>query len=122
MTKRQITSFELVQHITEALQNKKGKDIAILNLKKIKHAITDYFVVVSATSDTQVDSLRENVEKELSQSTGIRPVSAEGRQNKQWVILDYFDVVVHIFLKDTRTHYGLEELWGDAEIINIEDQ
>ena len=120
-TTSQKSSFETVQIIVSALQDRKGKDINILDLKNVGHAITDYFVLVTATSDTQVDSLRENVEKEVAKQVGLKPLSAEGRQNREWVILDYFDVVVHVFLKEKREHFGLEQLWGDAKLTEIED-
>jgi ribosome-associated protein len=96
-------------------------DIVVLNLKELKNAVADYFIICSASSDTQLDALARSVEEEVEKVTGQAPWQSEGRTNREWVLLDYVDVVVHVFLRDRRQFYALEELWGDAEITHIED-
>ncbi|GAB3834276.1 ribosome silencing factor [Hymenobacter jeollabukensis] len=104
------------------MQDKKASDIVVLNLKHLKNAVADYFVICSASSDTQLDAIARSVEDEVEKSTGQSPWQSEGRQNREWVLLDYVDVVVHVFLRDRRSFYALEELWGDAEISFIEEE
>jgi len=103
------------------MQDKKASDIVVLNLKELKNAVADYFVICSAGSDTQLDAIARSVEEEVEKLTGESPWQTEGRTNREWVLLDYVDVVVHVFLRDRRQFYALEELWGDAEISYIEN-
>lgn len=111
--------FNLVDETVELLLAKKGTDLKILDLRELT-AIADYFVICSADSDIQVKALADNVNKELSKR-GIKCYHKEGFQALNWVILDYFDVVVHIFHKDARYYYNLEKLWGDAPVKQIDD-
>ncbi len=114
-------SDTLAEVAVRGLQDRKGMDIVVLNLKELKNAVADYFIICSASSDTQLDALARSVEEEVEKVTGQAPWQSEGRTNREWVLLDYVDVVVHVFLRDRRTFYALEELWGDAEITHIED-
>ncbi|GAC1370225.1 MAG: ribosome silencing factor [Hymenobacter sp.] len=102
------------------MQDKKASDIVVLNLKELKNAVADYFIICSANSDTQLDAVARSVEEEIEKVTGESPWQTEGRTNREWVLLDYVDVVVHVFLRDRRKFYALEELWGDADISYIE--
>lgn len=111
----------LSKYIVKGIQEKKGKDIVIIDLQRIKHAICDYFIVCTGTSDTHVDTIADSVEKEVIELNKERPWHREGFENKEWILLDYVDVVVHIFKQDVRSYYKLEELWGDAVITRIED-
>jgi ribosome-associated protein len=115
-------SDNLADLVVRGMQDKKASDIVVLNLKHLKNAVADYFVICSATSDTQLDAIARSVEEEVEKSTGQMPWQSEGRQNREWVLLDYVDVVVHVFLRDRRSFYALEELWGDAEISFIEEE
>lgn len=99
---------------------KKAYDVKILDLRKLT-TITDFFVICTADSDTQVKAIADAV-MEGSKKLGERPWHKEGIQSLRWVLLDYVEVVVHIFLKDTRRFYGLENLWGDAVIKEISDK
>lgn len=99
---------------------KKALDIAVLDLRKVKNAIADYFVICSGNSDTQVDAITTSVEEEVTKESGQHAWHKEGFQNKEWVLLDYLDVVCHIFQKDKRLFYDLEGFWGDAEIQHIQ--
>jgi ribosome-associated protein len=111
----------LSKYIVKGIQEKKGKDIVIIDLQRIKHAICDYFIICTGTSDTHVDTIADSVEKEVIESNKERPWHREGFENKEWILLDYVDIVVHIFKQDVRSYYKLEELWGDAAITRIED-
>ena len=114
-------SDTLAEIAVRGLQERKGQDIVVLNLKELKNAVADYFIICSASSDTQLDALARSVEEEVEKATGEAPWQSEGRTNREWVLLDYVDVVVHVFLRDRRQFYALEELWGDAEITHVED-
>jgi ribosome-associated protein len=111
----------LSKYIVKGIQEKKGIDIVILNLQGIGNAIADFFVICTGTSDTQVDAIADSVEKKVIDSAKEKPWHREGFQNKEWILLDYVNVVVHIFKKDVRSFYGLEDLWGDAQITKIEN-
>ncbi len=102
------------------MQEKKAIDITVLDLRNVKNSVADYFVICSGNSDTQLDSIAESIDKEVYDSFKENPWHQEGKQNKEWVLLDYVDVVAHIFKKETRSFYALEDLWGDAGITKIE--
>ena len=114
-TKRELGSDELSQLVVKGMQEKKAGNIVVMDMRKVKNAFTDYFVVCSGNSDTQVDAIAESVDKEVWESTRNNPRSMEGKANHEWILLDYYDVIVHVFKKDRRDFYKLEELWGDAE-------
>ncbi|MBC7652964.1 MAG: ribosome silencing factor [Oligoflexus sp.] len=107
------TSFSEI--IIHGIQEKKGNDIVRLDLKNIHSSVADYFVICHAESSTQIKAIADSVEKEVFEATGQDPYKKEGLQYAEWILLDYFDVVVHIFRTDKRAFYGLEDLWGDAE-------
>ena len=109
----------LAELVVKGMQEKKGADIVVINLKSLKNAVSDYFVICSANSDSQLDAIAKSVEEEVHKITQQNPWQTEGRINREWILLDYVDVVVHIFLKDKREFYALEELWGDAEIRQV---
>ena len=108
--------------VVRGMQDKKAADIVVLNLKELKNAVADYFIICSANSDTQLEAVARSVEEEIEKVTGESPWQTEGRTNREWVLLDYVDVVVHVFLRDRRKFYSLEELWGDAEIKYVEEE
>jgi ribosome-associated protein len=107
-------------HISElavyGIQEKKGNDIIRLDLRNIHSSVADYFVICHADSATQVRAIANSVEEEIYKVLNIDPIRKEGLQNGEWILLDYFDVVIHIFRTDKREYYGVEDLWGDAEI------
>ena len=115
-------SDRLADVVVRGMQEKKAADIVVLNLKDLKNAVADYFIICSASSDTQLDAIARSVEEEVEKLTGQNPWQTEGRMNREWVLLDYVDVVVHVFLRDRRQFYALEELWGDAEIKYITEE
>ena len=105
----------VLKNVVEAMQDKKAKNIVTLDLNNIPNSVTHYFAICSATSKTQVDAIYENVLEFVKKNCGINPSHREGLTNAEWILIDYFDVVVHIFLEDTREFYKLEELWADAK-------
>lgn len=112
-------SKQLTGNITGLIFNKKGFDVKILELRELT-AMADYFVICSADSDTQVKAIADEIDKNLKDE-GIRAWHKEGYKGLNWVLLDYVDVVVHIFKKDVRSYYNLERLWGDAPSVDIKD-
>ena len=98
------------------IQEKKGNDIVRLDLRNIFSSVSDYFVICHADSATQVKAIANNVEEEIFKATQQEPWRKEGLEYGEWIVLDYIDVVVHIFRTDKREFYGVEDLWGDAEI------
>ena len=120
-TKRDISSEELSQLVVKGMQERKATNIVVMDMRKVKNAFTDYFVVASGTSDTQVEAIAESVDKEVWEATRNNPRSTEGKANREWILVDYYDVIVHVFKKDRREFYKLEELWGDAEFTYIEE-
>ena len=109
------SSSELVEHAIKGIEEKKGNDTVCINLKKIANSSCDYFVICDANSNTQVQAIAASVEEYVKKETGCRPWHVEGLQNAEWVLIDYVDVVVHIFQPHIRKHFGLEDMWADAE-------
>ncbi len=107
--------------VVRGMQEKKASDITVMDLRDVKNAIADFFVICSGNSDTQLDAIAESIDKEVSEKLHQNPWHREGTQNKEWVLLDYVDVVAHIFKPDKRKYFGLENLWGDAAIHKVED-
>lgn len=120
MTKTEISSSQLADLVVQGMLEKKAQNIAVLDLRDVKNAIADYFIICSGGSDTQVDAIADSVLEEVEKQSGQSPWHKEGFQNKEWILLDYLDVVCHIFQKDKRAFYDLEEFWGDAKIKYIE--
>jgi len=114
-----MNSEELSKVVVLGMQEKKGEDIVVMDLRKVKNAIADYFIICSGTSDTHIDAISESIEKEVHNINRENPWHREGKDNKEWVLLDYVSVVSHIFKKDRREFYSLEELWGDAIVTEV---
>ena len=118
--KEKFDSETFVRYIIEGIEEKKGQNIVCLDLSKFNIAICDYFVICHGTSSTHVGAIAESVERHVKKHTGNFPRRREGITNSEWVLLDYLDVIVHIFQEEVRSHYKLEELWADAPIKIIE--
>jgi ribosome-associated protein len=114
-----LDSKQLADNITNFIFNKNGFDVKILDLRELT-TMADYFVICSADSDTQVKAIADEIDRNLKDE-GIRLWHKEGYRALNWVLLDYVDVVVHVFKKDVRIFYNLERLWGDAPSIDVED-
>ncbi|MES2873118.1 MAG: ribosome silencing factor [Bacteroidota bacterium] len=111
-----LESTSISELVIHGIQEKKGNDIVRLDLRNIHSSVADYFVVCHAESSTQVKAIAQSVEEEVFKALKLDPWRKEGMQNADWIILDYIDVVVHVFKTDKREFYGIEDLWGDAEM------
>ena len=114
---KQIDSKTLAIEIAKILDGKKAQDVRVLKVEDLT-VLTDYLVIASGTSTTQVAALADEVDYQLSQR-GIKPYNTEGFDSKNWVLLDYSSVIVHVFVPNTRTYYDLEHLWADGEPVDI---
>lgn len=114
-----MSSKQLADKIAEQIFSKKGYDVVLLDLRKLT-SIADYFVICSADSDTQVKAVADEIDSKLAEE-GIKSWHIEGYRALSWILIDYVDVVVHIFKKDSREFYKLEKLWGDAPSIKVDD-
>jgi ribosome-associated protein len=117
----EFTAEQIRDFIVRGMQEKKGQDIVVMDLRNVRNAICDYFVICSGNSDTQIDAIATSVEEEVYKASKQDPWHKEGKMNREWILLDYVDVVAHVFKKDRRSFYDLEQLWGDAEIQQIEE-
>jgi ribosome-associated protein len=113
-------SEKLSEVIVKGMQEKKALDIVIMDLRKVKNAVADFFIVCSGNSDKQLDAIADSIDAEVFKALKENPWHIEGKNNKEWMLLDYTDVVAHVFRKDRREFYALERLWGDAEITEID--
>lgn len=116
-----INSTKLGDLVVQGMLEKKASDVVVMDLREIKNAIADYFIICSGNSDTQIDAIADSVEEFVHKHGKQNPWKREGKLNKEWVIIDYVDVVAHVFNKDKRIFYGLEDLWGDAKTTKIEE-
>lgn len=111
----------LLENIIDAIQDVKGRKIISLDLRKIETAICKYFVICTGTSNTHVSAIEGGVKKAISKDLGEKPSHIEGNTIGEWILMDYFDVIVHIFQEKTRTFYNIEDLWGDAKFTTYQD-
>ena len=111
---------KLSEIIVKGMQEKKAADIVVMDLRNVKNAVADFFVLCSGNSDKQLDAITDSIDQEVFKALKENPWHIEGKNNKEWMLLDYIDVVAHVFKKDRREFYALEKLWGDAEIVEIE--
>ena len=110
-----------IDEIIEAITDKKGKKISLLNLEKIDTAPAGSFVICQGNSTSQVSSIADSIRERLQKNLDTKPFNYDGYKNSQWIIIDYGDVMVHVFLPEFRDFYNLEELWNDASITNVPD-
>ena len=111
---------QLITEIVRGIEEIKGQDIEILDLREIENTVCDYFVICNGTSNTQVNAIVNSVQKTVSKAIQEKPWHFEGSNNAEWVLLDYVHVVVHVFQKQIREFYNIEGLWGDATSLKIE--
>lgn len=119
MTKIQASTDDLIAVIIKGIDEVKGENIQLLDLREIENTVCDYFIVCSGNSNTQVNAISGSVQKIVSKELKDKPWHIEGQANAEWVLMDYVNVVVHIFQKQTRDFYDIESLWGDAKITQI---
>ncbi len=111
---------ELAAAIVDAIQEKKGEKIVQMDLRGLDGAVTDMFIVCEANSSTQINAIKDSIDKEVRKNIGDKPWHIEGTQNLEWVLIDYVNVVAHVFEKEMRSFYDIEGLWADAKIKEIE--
>lgn len=111
----------LLENIIEGMLEKKGQAIVDLDLSNIENSVCDHFVICHADSNTQVSAIADSVEKKVKESLNQKVNHREGMENAMWVLLDFNDIIVHVFQKEFRYYYRLEELWGDARVFHFSD-
>ena len=122
MAKKNINNDDLLANIIKGIEEVKGNDIDILDLRAIDNTVCDYFVICNGTSNTQVNSIVNSVQKIVSKELKDKPWHVEGAENGEWVLMDYVNIVVHVFQKHIREYYNIESLWGDAKITTIQNK
>ena len=120
MVKKIVTSDLLITEIVKGIEDVKGENISILDLREIENTVCDYFILCDGNSNTQVNAISGSIQKHVSKILKDKPWHVEGESNAEWVLLDYVNVVAHVFQRDVRQFYNLEGLWGDAVITNIQ--
>jgi len=120
--KKKNDSALLTESVVNGIQEKKGREIVVLDLRKIENAVSDFFIICEADSTTQVGAIARSVQEIVEKERGEKAWHSEGAQNAQWILIDYVSVVVHVFQKEIRQFYNLESLWADAEIMEVELQ
>jgi len=120
MQKRKASADELIALILQGIEEVKGNDINILDLREIENTVCDYFIICNGTSNTHVNAIVGSIQKTVSKAIKDKPWHVEGEDNAEWVLMDYVNVVVHVFQKQIREYYDIEGLWGDAKFTTIE--
>ncbi|GAA4936685.1 ribosome silencing factor [Algibacter agarivorans] len=120
MAKEKISSDQLISVVISGIEDVKGKEINILDLRDIENTVCDYFIICEGTSNTQVNAIVNSIQKKVSKTLKDNPWHTEGLDNAEWVLIDYVNVVVHVFQKHIREYYDIESLWGDAKTTVIE--
>ncbi|MCK0110236.1 ribosome silencing factor [Flavobacteriaceae bacterium S0825] len=119
MTKENSNADHLISVIVNGIEDVKGQNINILDLREIENTVCDYFIICEGTSNTQVNAIVNSIQKKVSKETKDKPWHIEGSDNAEWVLMDYVNVVVHVFQKHIREYYDIESLWGDAKTTEI---
>lgn len=119
--KKNSSTDKLLKAVLHGIAEKKGLNPAVIDLREIGNSISDYYVVCHGSSNTNVSAIAESVVDEVRKLTGEKPRHVEGRREAEWIVVDFFDVVVHVFREEFRNHYEIEELWADADINFIEE-
>jgi len=122
MAKKTVSTDVLLTSIIKGIEEVKGNDIVILDLRTIDTAVCDYFVICNGSSNTQVNAIVNSVQKIVSKELKDKPWHVEGTDNAEWVLMDYVSIVVHVFQKEIREYYNIEDLWGDAVITTLENK
>jgi len=114
-------SDTLTNLIIDCIQDIKGQNIVKLDLREVGEAPTDFFIICEGESTTQISAIANNIHKRLKEEIGLSPSHREGLQSSKWVLVDYFDIVVHVFYPETREFYDIEDLWSDASITEYQN-
>src|SRR5690606_38379072 len=118
---KDITSYDLCQAVIKGMHEKKAQEVVVLDLQNVKNAVADYFVICSGTSDTHIAAIADSGLEEVRKTMNTEGSRSEEMTDREWILIDYLDVVVHIFNRDKRAFYDLESLWGDAVRIEAPD-
>ena len=119
MTKENKSTDLLITEIIKGIEDVKGEHIILMDLRAIETAVCDYFIICDGNSNTQVSAIAGSIQKNVGKKLKEKPWHIEGEQNAEWILIDYVNVVVHVFQKPTREFYNIEELWGDAKTTSI---
>ncbi|VAW27255.1 Ribosomal silencing factor RsfA [hydrothermal vent metagenome] len=119
MTKKNVSADGLIAVILKAIDEVKGLDIQLLDLREIENTVCDYFIISTGTSNTHVNAISSAIQKQVGKLSKEKPWHVEGEGNAEWILIDYVNVVVHVFQKHIRDYYDIESLWGDAKITEI---
>ncbi|WP_347924635.1 ribosome silencing factor [Pontimicrobium sp. SW4] len=119
MTKENSNADHLISVVLNGIEDVKGQNINILDLRDIENTVCDYFIICEGTSNTQVNAIVNSIQKKVSKEAKDKPWHIEGSDNAEWVLMDYVNVVVHVFQKHIREYYDIESLWGDAKSTEI---
>jgi len=119
MTKEKSSADQLITVILNGIEDVKGQNINILDLREIENTVCDYFIICEGTSNTQVNAIVNSIQKKVSKELRDNPWHVEGSENAEWVLMDYVNIVVHVFQKHIREYYDIESLWGDAKTTEI---
>ncbi len=120
MQKRKASADELIALILQGMEEVKGQEIRLLDLREIENTVCDYFVICNGTSNTHVNAIVGSIQKTVSRAIKDKPWHVEGSENAEWILMDYVNVVVHVFQKHIRDYYDIEGLWGDAKVTAME--
>ena len=120
MQKTKASADELIALILHGIEEVKGVDINLLDLREIENTVCDYFIICNGTSNTHVNAIVSSIQKKVSKAIHDKPWHVEGSENAEWVLMDYVNVVVHVFQKHIREFYDIEGLWGDAKVTMVE--
>lgn len=122
MTKKLVNNDVLIANIIKGIEEVKGSNIDILDLREIDNSACDYFIICNGNSNTQVNAIVGSIQKVVSKELKDKPWHVEGTENAEWVLMDYINVVVHVFQTHIREYYNIESLWGDAKITSIQNK
>jgi len=121
MTNKKVNLDQLITEVIKGVEDVKGENITILDLREIENTVCDYFIICDGNSNTQVNAISGAIQKKVSKTLKDKPWHVEGEKNAEWILIDYVNIVVHIFQKEIREFYNIEGLWGDAKITNIQN-
>ncbi len=121
MQKKQASVDELISFILEGIEEVKGNNTSLLDLREIENTVCDYFIICNGTSNTHVNAIVSSIQKTVSKNIKDKPWHVEGSENSEWILMDYVNIVVHVFQKHVREFYDIEGLWGDAKVTMIEN-
>lgn len=113
---------ELVKSIVDGIRDRKGKDIALVDMSDKEYATTQGFVICTGTSNMHVNAIADNIRETVEKQLGVRPFNYDGYRNSEWIVIDFGTIYAHIFLPEYRERYKLEELWNDAKIEHLPDE